>query len=452
MGHKSLQTVKPDQAWQEDQAYSRLQQRLDRMVTGAPDSPVLQRILRVLFTAQEAELASRMPTLCSLDSLAARTERPVEELVPLVDSMARRGLVVDLEHRGQRWVMLAPVVIGFFEYTFMRVHDDAEGRELADLFEEYLYGDERRDLAHAVFRGSVQIGRSMVREEAIPQDTPDVEVLDWERATWVVSSARSVAVSTCPCRQHAQLEGHGCGKPLRTCLTFNSAADALVRMGLAEPVSTDEGLDILAECKAAGLAQTADNVQEDVTYMCNCCGCCCGMMQAIRGAGISNAIVSSNWVAQTDLENCRGCKKCWRRCPADAITMVDNEGQGKRVFWAIVDADKCLGCGVCVDVCHWEGRFMQPREHRVFTPQTTRDRMIAMAVERGKLGDLLLDTVSGTGPRAVARVLQALERSAPGTALRAVEPLRSVFLRALLGVVHAVPPPGPAATTTAGPR
>ena len=183
MAHKTLDT---------DLAYHRLQQRLDRMVTGAPDSPALQAILRLLFTPEEAELAARMPTMCSLHSLAERVGRDEAALDALVTSMARRGLVVDLEHRGERWVMLAPVVIGFFEYTFMRVRTDAPMEQLAKLFDEYMYGDPDREFGHAVFRGSVQIGRSMVREEAI-RDEPGVEVLDWERATSVISSARSVA-------------------------------------------------------------------------------------------------------------------------------------------------------------------------------------------------------------------------------------------------------------------
>jgi hypothetical protein len=66
VAHKSLET---------DLAYRRLQQRLDRMVTGAPDSPALQAILRLLFTPEEAELAVRMPTLCSLRSRAERVGR-----------------------------------------------------------------------------------------------------------------------------------------------------------------------------------------------------------------------------------------------------------------------------------------------------------------------------------------------------------------------------------------
>lgn len=417
-----------------DAAYQSLQQRLDRMPTGAPDSPVFQRILRLLFTQEQAALASLIPTLCTIEQLSRRTNQPVEVLGPVLDEMARKGLVVDLEHRGTRWITLAPVVIGFFEFTFMRVREDAPIEELAELFEEYLFRDGA--LAHAVFRGSTQIGRSLVREESLPEQ-PAVEVLDWERATRIVAEADSIAVGNCPCRQHAQLMGHGCGAPLRTCLSFGAVADALVRAGLADSITTEEGLEVLALAKTAGLAQTADNVRHGVTFMCNCCGDCCGMMQSIRRYGITGAVVSSNWVAHVDLDMCRGCKKCARACPANAVTMVDNEGRGLRKYWAIVDPDACLGCGVCDEVCRFGAHSMVPREHRVFTPETTFDRVVAMAVERGKLGDLLVDTLDGAGPHALARVLQVLEALPADRARGLVEPLRSVFLRGLLAAIHA---------------
>jgi NAD-dependent dihydropyrimidine dehydrogenase PreA subunit len=420
-----------------DPIYRQLQQRLDRMPTGAPDTVAFRRILRLLFSPEEAELAARLPSLVSVSALARQLGRDEDELQATLTTMAERGLVVDLERHGERWVALAPVVIGFFEFTFMRVRDDAPMEELAHLFDHYLFTDAEHTFAHAVFRGSVQIGRSMVREEALPEHPP-TEVLDWERATRVVGDADTVAVSLCPCRHHAQLLGQGCDAPLRTCLSFGGAAEALIRAGISERVSNEEGLEILAEAKAAGLAQTADNVREDVTYLCNCCGCCCGMMQAIRTAGITNAIVSSNWVAATDHDECRGCRNgCVEACPADAIERVDSEGQGRRKYWAVVDPERCLGCGVCVDACRFGARTMVPRERRVFTPATTFDRMAAMAIERGKLGDLLVDTLGGAGPHAVARVLQVLERSPVGVAVRAVEPLRSVYLRGLLAVLHA---------------
>ncbi|MGB7980524.1 MAG: 4Fe-4S dicluster domain-containing protein [Candidatus Nanopelagicales bacterium] len=417
-----------------DLAYQRLQQRLDRMPTGAPDSAVFQAILRLLFTEEEAQIAALMPTICSLPVLARRTGRSVEELDPIVDSMAGKGLVLDLEHGGARQVALAPVVIGFFEFTFMRVREDAPMEQLAELFHEYMYADEA--FAHAVFAGSTQIGRSLVREESLPED-PQVEVLDWELATHIVAEADTIAVSQCPCRTHATLIGQGCGKPTRTCLTFGGAARALVRSGIAEEVSNAEGLEILTMAKAAGLAQTADNVKHGISYMCNCCGCCCGMMQSIRRHGITGAIVSSNWVAEIDLDKCRGCKKCYRRCPADAITVVDNEGQGLRPYWAIVDPEKCLGCGVCYEVCRWGAHSMVPREARVFTPENTFDRMVTMAIERGKLGELLVDTLDGAGPHALSRALSILATSGAPAADRAIGPLHSIFLRGMLTAVHA---------------
>jgi ferredoxin len=164
------------------------------------------------------------------------------------------------------------------------------------------------------------------------------------------------------------------------------------------------------------------------------------MMHAIREAGIAGAIVSSNWIAETDTSVCRGCTQCSRRCPTQAITRVDNGGKGRRKYWSVVDPAKCLGCGVCVEACRWQARSMVPRARRVFTPQTTLDRMIAMAVERGKLGDLLVDTLTGTGAHAMARILRVLEQSPPAAAIRAIEPLRSVFLQGLLAVVHAAMP------------
>ena len=37
----------------------------------------------------------------------------------------------------------------------------------------------------------------------------------------------------------------------------------------------------------------------------------------------------------------------------------------------------------------------------MFTPETTFDRMVAMAIERGKLADLILDNTEGWGYQAL---------------------------------------------------
>jgi ferredoxin len=417
-----------------DLRYRNLQRRLDRMPQGAPDTPAFRAILRLLFTPEEAELAARMPTLCSRRALARAVGRSEADIDEAISRMARRGTVFDVEMRGERWVMLAPVVVGFYETAFMHVGADTATPELVRLFDEYFH-----DIGAAgqtsIFRANVQVMRALVREEALADD-PGVEVLDFERTSAILSSAATIAVATCPCRHHAQLAGRGCGNELRTCLSFNGSARSLVDAGLAEQISTTEAVDIVAKAKAAGMAQTADNVQRDIGFICNCCRCCCGFMNAVRTTGVEGGVTSS-WVAETDFANCRGCKKCFRRCPVEAISVIDNEGRGRRPFWSVVDPDKCIGCGVCTDVCRWEGRYLRPRRRRTFTPNSQLDKMVAMAIERGKLGDLLVDTLPGVGPRTLAHVLQALERTPPAAALRAIEPLRSVFLRGLLAVLDA---------------
>ncbi len=413
-----------------DTEYRLLQERLDRNVTGAPDSAAMRRVLRLLFTPEDAHVARQLPQIISLPKLAGKLDRDLDDLDAHITSMAQRGLVLDFERKGTRYVMPAPVVIGFFEYTFMRERPDAPMEEYAEAFED-LFDDE--EFVRTVFAGSTQLGRSLVREESLPADT---EILDWERATHAIESATAVAVSQCPCRIDAGLRGEGCDAPVRTCLTLNTAARTLARSGLAEIISNDEAMGILEEAKAAGLAQTGDNVRESVGYICNCCGCCCGMMRSIKKYDIYDGIVPSNYLATIDESICRGCTKCAKACPAGAIDIEPTNGKGMRKNWAVIDAERCLGCGVCHDVCRWEAHGMEQRDEPVYIPASTMERVALMAIERGKLGDLLLDNVgSRLGPLA-ATALRVLEKMPPWKMAMANGVIRSKFVSTMLGLVE----------------
>lgn len=416
-----------------DKEYRLLQRRLDHCVEGAPDSPVFIEILKLLFSASEANLARQIPLRPTpIEKLAKRLGIPFEELDSRISEMAQRGLVFDAEYNGQRYVVLAPVVIGFFEFTFMRTRDQLPMKQLAQLFEEYMMQDDR--FARSVFSGSTQIGRSLVREEALAEEDYS-EILDWERATAIVKSASRVGVSLCACRHKAVHLGTACDNPLETCLTLNNGANILIKSGLAKEITTSEALDILIKCKEAGLAQTADNVQKDVGYICNCCGCCCGMFKAMKTFNIDKAIVSSNWIMQIDTQKCTGCGACARACPLGAIEVVqENDGVKKRV--AKCDENLCLGCGVCYGKCKFNAITMKARPKRVFTPETTFDKVIMMALERGKFANYIFDDPSRFSHRALGRIVSLIEKSPPVKALLAVQPVRSVFLNTVLSKVR----------------
>ena len=49
---------------------------------------------------------------------------------------------------------------------------------------------------------------------------------------------------------------------------------------------------------------------------------------------------------------CVGCKLCQKVCPTDAIIIEKTEEAGKKRFTAVVQLDKCIFCGQCVDTCN----------------------------------------------------------------------------------------------------
>ena len=425
MGHK----VNPDRE------YRLLQQRLDRNLTGAPASPLFTKILKLLFSPEEARFARRLPGKpLLLSDLSQRFGTPEDELGDKLTDMAQRGLVVDFFVRDRRYVVLAPVVIGFFEFTFMRTRDRMPMAELAKLFDQFMKQDDR--FARSVFQGKTQIGRSLVREEALPEGD-HTEILDWERASHIVQSASTAGISLCACRHKAGHLDKACDRPVEVCMTFGGAAESIIRNGLAKAVTVQEAMKILEVCRENGLAQTGDNVQQHVSYICNCCGCCCGMMEAIRIFDIRNAIVTSNWIMEIDGEKCRGCGKCMDICPVNAIDVIQKHpekevGDGGKEKRATREASLCLGCGVCYSACKFDAISMKHREQRVYTPETMFDRYVAMAIERGKLAHLIFDEPEKLSHRALGRIFGVIERSPLFKAAMSVDSLKSSFLKTMV--------------------
>ncbi|MEW6721548.1 MAG: 4Fe-4S dicluster domain-containing protein [Thermodesulfobacteriota bacterium] len=407
--------------------YGRLQKRLDRFPIGAPPAESLYEILKRLYTPEEAEVGARMPIRpASIEGIARRTGKSVEALRPILHRMADKGLVMDFEHRGKVSFLLSPTVLGFFEFAFMRVRGDLPQKEIARHMAAYAHDEP--DFARSVFAGKTQPGRTLVHEDQV--DPADLtQVLDYERATDIVRGAKSWAVSLCYCRHVMEHEGKACAKPMDVCTTLNAAADYVIRHGLGRRISREEALDVFARTRSEGLVHIADNVQRRPAFVCHCCGCCCAMLSAINRFKMFDAVVTSPFQASFDASKCNGCGLCAKRCPITAIR-IEGEGKEKR---AVLDGGACLGCGVCRPACARGALSMSPRKERILVPETSWQRAVVMAIERGKFQNLLFDDfdrIDHAVLRAVTRIVVGLP---PVKKALLSQQVQSRFFRAMAG-------------------
>lgn len=437
-------------------AYTRLINRLNKLPQGAPPSDLLYKILKILFSEREAELTALMPIRPFTVERAAHIWKLSEtEAQSILENMADRAVLVDIRQNGRQLYVLPPPMAGFFEFAMMRVRDDIDQKTLSELFWQYLNVEE--DFVRSLFsEGQTPLGRIFVQESALPEERA-LHVLDYERASHVIAHARHIGISLCYCRHKMEHLGKDCDAPKDICMTFGNVADSLIRHGHARRVDAAECRALLDKAQAHNLVQFGENVQRNVGFICNCCGCCCEALQAIKRFGLLQPI-HSNFIAHVDPEQCVACGACVRVCPVDALRFAAEPGPRTRTDTAAapatadgqqpegvtegaknsrssslcvsVDETMCLGCGVCVRNCPADAIRMDSRPHRVITPVDTVRRVVQMAIERGTLEQLILNNGVMSNYRALAAVLGAILRLPPVKRLLAAQLLQSRWLTA----------------------
>ena len=408
--------------------YHRLAVRLNKFPQGAPPSRALYEILALLFSAEEADLVARLPIRVFTAHRAARAwgmNLPAARRI--LDRLCRKALLVDIEQRGRMTYCLPPPMAGFFEFSLMRRRTDIDQKALAEHLYRYINMEE--DFAGALFaRGHTQLGRVFVNEPQIPS-MYRLEVLDHERASETIATAKKIGVSQCYCRHKMALAHKVCDAPQDICLTLNFTAASLIRHGHARPIDSPEALDILAAARCNGLVQFGENVRREVNFICNCCKCCCEGMVAARRFAMQHPVNTTNFLAAVLHGNCIGCGQCAGICPIEAIS-VDARSSTSPV--AHINSDLCLGCGLCAQACPTAAIHLIPRARRVVTPLNTAHRVVLMAVERNTLQHIIFDNQVLHSHRALAVLLGAILKLPPVQRLMASRQLRSCYLATMV--------------------
>ncbi len=351
--------------------FHRLARHLDGLPGGFPatGSGVELRILRRLFTPDEAELALHLTLLAEPVRVVAHRAglEPPEAAKRLYD-MSRKGLIYRLHKGDEPHYMAAQYVIGIWEF-----HVNDLDPELIRDMNEYL----PHLMQPETWRRAPQLRTIPVHAEVpVARD-----ILPHEEAAALVKDRRRYAVAPCICRKEHRMVGEGCDRPLESCLVFDRAADYYVENGLGREIDEEETLRILRQADQAGLVLQPSGYQK-ISNICCCCGDCCQVLLAFKRHPDPASLVSSPFRVAYDPELCNGCGSCVDRCQMDAITLAGN-GEG-----VAVELKRCIGCGLCVTTCPEEALTLvrKPAADQPEVPASQARAYLSLARERGKLG------------------------------------------------------------------
>jgi len=331
--------------------YEQLANALDRLPNGFPrtQSAVEIAILKRIFSLAEARLACQLSgNYEPLPKIAERMGLTVEETRERLFGMAKGGLIWFQKGEDRLEFRLAPFIVGIYE-----AQAEAMDHELAHLFEHYM----AEGGAAGIMKPKPALHRVIPAQKAVKSEW----ILPYDDVRKILLSAKSFTLSDCICRiQQEHLHHRKCDFPVKACFSFSSREQSNGSNGL----SREEVLAVLDTFEEMGLVHTVSNVADGVGYVCNCCGCCCGILRGITDFGIQESVAYANYFATIDPAVCLDCGICLERCQVHAIASAGGA--------SVVDRQRCIGCGLCVTGCPSHAAELQPKpEAEVIHPPTS---------------------------------------------------------------------------------
>lgn len=348
--------------------YQALARHLDTFPQGFPATTSGKEIdlLAYLFTPEEAQFALHLSlSYQPVDELSTMAGLSRNESLVLIKAMVSKGLVnMRRGHQGVE-VSLLPFIVGFYERQVFRMD-----KTLAQLVEDY-FQEAREGLltVEPQFHRVIPINASI---------NSTVEILPEENVTTLLSRKGAWAVFDCTCRKQQTLLDQACDHPLKVCLAMSDQPGAFDNAPNMEALDLESALKVLDFAAQSGLVHTVSNQRDEISYICNCCTCGCGLLRGIAEAKIANVVASSSYYAVVDEDHCTACGECAPLCQFDAITLTN---------FSNIDRVICTGCGVCTRACP-EGAISllhRPQEEIKAIPGDTDDWLIQRQQARGKV-------------------------------------------------------------------
>ncbi len=325
------------------------------------DIPEFFAMAEELFTPAEAEVNNAMPKgPFSAADLAKSMGRPVEEIEPILEAMADKGLCMAVNKNGTVFYQSARLMPGIFEFQFMSGGTSERDKRIAAVIHAYKKAcNQNSDISKPEFPTK----RVITVDRAIAANN---QVHTYDQVQTYIDKHDQIALTTCYCRHAASLLGEDThGMPNDVCMQFGMGAQFAVERLNARKITKAEAREVIDRAEDAGLIHMSMNMTDDVGFICNCDRWHCVVVTHALAKNKPGLALNSGFEPRFDAETCVACETCIERCPAEALEMGTEEVP-------VVNLDRCFGCAVCATGCPSEAITMNTRTDIPVPPENAK--------------------------------------------------------------------------------
>lgn len=291
---------------------------VNKIDENAPEYYALADIL----TDEEADvaIAAGLRRERTIEELAKKVRRPVEEVLPIAEHLGYIGVfrINKSPKDGRDRYFMQIFAPGILEMMVNNTEQLAAHPEIGRAFEDYT----RRRMEN--MSPIMPNGYGLMRVVPVESSITDVPgTTDFDRLSYYINNSQDFSVSDCSCRASRRIVGEGCGHLEKDmCLQIGKGAEFYIRTGRARRVTKEEALELLHRAEENGLMHTMPNIEGpgDSAAVCNCCACSCFGLRVGLLFGARD-VIRSNFTAVVDEDKCVACGQCVETCPGNALRL-----------------------------------------------------------------------------------------------------------------------------------
>ena len=262
-------------------------------------------------------------TTAEIAKITGKTE---DRIVELLTDAAEKGIVEynweNPQHEKQWYVQV--FVPGIAEMTNMVLWQVEKYPELADCFDKMTFLP-LEGKTHLIPPGGDGIGMHVIPvESAINSVNKSVSIEHISH--WLDKYDGKLSVGYCSCRNARRLNNEGSGEIQDDCcIGLGDFAEYLIETGKGRAITKEEALQICQRAEDNGYVHQITNIDgEDKIF--GLCNCDLGVCFALRTSQYFNTpnLSASAYRAHVEAENCVACGKCVEVCPAGAVKLGQN--------------------------------------------------------------------------------------------------------------------------------